>query len=116
MRTKYRRLVSGIAVAGSVASALILGAPAASAGPVATIYPNYSDANCANKGTVTMLQVAATPGGSTNWRPGRWAPVQANTGQRVQITANLYCKTRFGGGYTVVVRSITPKANTSYYF
>lgn len=115
-RPSLRKPASVLLVAGSMALGLGLGVQPASAGPMATIYPNYSNGNCSNGGTVSSLQVAASPGGSTNWRPGNWAPVQSATGQRVQITANLICKKGFGGGYQTVVRFIYPKANTSYYF
>lgn len=115
MKMKHRLGVSAAAAA-MVCGAGLLTAPTADAAMV-TIYPNYSDANCLGRGSVSSLQVAASPGNSTNWRPGRWTAVTAPAGRSVQLTANLFCKTWYGAGaYRTAIKRVTVVANKSYYF
>jgi hypothetical protein len=97
----------------------MVAAPAANAATT-TIYPNYSNGWCNKGGTVAMVQVAAIPGGSTNWRNGNWTSVSAPANQNVRIIGNVYCSRPFyqGGGYYRydINRTIYTRPNTSYYF
>lgn len=110
---------------GCVAAIVTIGgAGTFAAGPanaaMVTIYPNYSDNLCLNAGKVKMVQVAAIPGNSTNWRPGSWSSVTAPAYQNVRVIGNIQCVRSLlkggGGYYRVVDRKVYVQPNKSYYF